>query len=116
MRQNVKHFKFDVQYNLSKTATLKKTKTCFSRPIIAQCRSKVLQKAPRGAFWNTFDLHEATNRNEELCFVYFLSGHRAGYTVCVISIFTGTMNGCLIDRACYLSFHLYSNHPNGSFE
>ena len=29
----------------------------FSRPIIALCRSKVLQNAPRGAFCNTVDLH-----------------------------------------------------------
>ena len=29
----------------------------FSKQIIAKCRSKVLQNAPRGAFCNTFDLH-----------------------------------------------------------
>ena len=36
-----------LQSTLSKTATLKKTITWFSRPIIAQCMSKVLQNAPR---------------------------------------------------------------------
>ena len=29
----------------------------FSRQIIVQCRSKVLQNAPRGASCNTYDLH-----------------------------------------------------------
>ena len=37
-------------YSYSKTATLKKNKKCFSRPIIAESRSKVLQNAPSGAF------------------------------------------------------------------
>ena len=35
----------------------KKTKHCFSRQIIANCRSKVLQNSPLGVFCNTFDLH-----------------------------------------------------------
>ena len=34
-----------------------KTENWLLRPIIASCRSKVLQNAPRGAFCNTFDLH-----------------------------------------------------------
>ena len=37
----------------------KKTKNRLSRPIIAKCRSKVLQNAPLGAFCNTFDLYYA---------------------------------------------------------
>ena len=37
------------------------SKRRFSRLIIAKCRSKVLQNAPKGAFCNTFDLHEATS-------------------------------------------------------
>ena len=32
------------------------TKNWFSIPIIAKCRTKVLQNAPKGAFCNTFDL------------------------------------------------------------
>ena len=48
-------------YNYNKTCLKRplknKTINCFSRPIITQCRSKVLQNAPRGAFYNTFDLH-----------------------------------------------------------
>ena len=35
----------------------KKTENWISRPIIAKCRSKVLQNAPKGAFCNTSDLH-----------------------------------------------------------
>ena len=35
----------------------KRAQKWFSAPIIAECRSKVLQNAPRGAFCNTFDLH-----------------------------------------------------------
>ena len=35
----------------------KKTKIWFSRPIIASCRSKVLQNAPRGSFCNAFEFH-----------------------------------------------------------
>ena len=38
-------------------ATLKKNENWFSRPIIAKCRSKVLQNTPRGAFCKTFYLH-----------------------------------------------------------
>ena len=54
-----------------KTATLKKTENWFLRPIIASCRSKVSQNAPRGAFCNTFNLHQATICHKDLCFVYF---------------------------------------------
>ena len=35
----------------------KDRKLDFKTNIIASCRSKVLQNAPRGAFCNTFDLH-----------------------------------------------------------
>ena len=49
------------RYEYSKTCLKwplkKKTKTCFVRPLIAYCRSKVLQNAPMGAFCNSFDLH-----------------------------------------------------------
>ena len=38
-----------IQKNLFKTVTLKKTKNWFTRLIIAQCRSTVLQNAPKGA-------------------------------------------------------------------
>ena len=61
----------DIQYNLCKTATLKKNESWVSTPIIAYCRSKVLQNAPRGAFCNTLDLHQAAICHQDLCFVYF---------------------------------------------
>ena len=32
---------------------------------------KVLQNVPRGAFYNTFDLHKDTICHKDLCFVYF---------------------------------------------
>ena len=56
--------------NLCKMATLKKTTYWFSRLIIDQCMSKVLQNAPRGAFCNTLDLYFATCCHKDLCFVY----------------------------------------------
>ena len=60
------NFKFTVKPVLRGHS--KKIKNCFSRPIIAYCRTKVLQNAPREqvksiaecfkrAFCNTFDLH-----------------------------------------------------------
>ena len=47
-----------IQKNLSKAATEKKTQNWFSRlQIIAYCRSKALQNAPKGALCNTLDVH-----------------------------------------------------------
>ena len=46
--------------NYSKTCVndqYQKDQKWSSRPSIAQCRSKVFQNAPKGAFCNTFDLH-----------------------------------------------------------
>ena len=40
-----------------KRSLKKEDQNWFSRPIIALCRSKVLQNAPRGAFCNPFHLH-----------------------------------------------------------
>ena len=46
-----------VHENLCKMATLNKTKNWFLRPIIAECRSKVLPNDPRGSLCTSFDLH-----------------------------------------------------------
>ena len=66
-----------VSYIYSKTCLKqplkKKTENWFSRPIIAYCRSKVLQNAPKGEFCNTFDLHKATFVFKTF-FCLFLSG------------------------------------------
>ena len=55
--------------NLCKTATLKLTKNWFSKLIIALCRSKVLQNAPR-AILSTFIKLSGVIRS----FCLFLSG------------------------------------------
>ena len=63
-----------LEVNLSETATLKKTKYWFSRPIIAKCRSKLLQYAPLGAFCNTFDLHYIATVCHKVFVLSILSG------------------------------------------
>ena len=40
---------------------------CFSILIIAKCRSEVLQNAPRGAYCNTSDLHQARPSSSSIC-------------------------------------------------
>ena len=62
------------QYNLCKTATLKKAQNCFSRPIIAKCRSNVLHNAPRGALSTFIKLPVAIKTFVVVVFL-FLSGH-----------------------------------------
>ena len=58
-----------------------KTVNWFLRPIIAKCRSKVLQNAPKGAFCNTFYLQYATICHSGLCSVYFEWQFYTGFTV-----------------------------------
>ena len=59
-----------VQYNLCKTATLKKIEKWFSRPNIASCRSKVLQNAPMLYFRPSLSYHLSLRS----LFCLFLSG------------------------------------------
>ena len=51
---------------------LSKTENLFSIPIIAQCRSKVLPNAPRGAFCHTSLSYDLSLK---FLFCLFLSGH-----------------------------------------
>ena len=66
--------------NPVKKVTLKKITNWFTRPIIAKCKSQVLQIAPRGAFCNTSDLH-LSYRMSLGFFVYFWVAVYTGFTV-----------------------------------
>ena len=74
----------DPQYSKTclKRPLKKKTKNWFSCPSIAICRSKVLQNAPRehSEILSTF-IELPFVFFKDLCFVYFESPLKAGFTV-----------------------------------